>query len=93
MMRGDYRRTRLQTPTLVLFGTANPAFPPELVNLLMRDREAYADHVEVAFRPWCLTLHRRREAGCGGGSRPQVLPRAGASGLLALMWESETSVM
>jgi pimeloyl-ACP methyl ester carboxylesterase len=49
MMRGDYRRTRLQTPTLVLFGTANPAFPPELVNLLLRDREAYADHLEVAF--------------------------------------------
>lgn len=39
----------LQTPTLVLFGTANPAFPPELVNLLLRDREAYADHLEVAF--------------------------------------------
>ena len=49
MMRGDYWRTRLQTPTLVLFGTANPAFPPELVNLLLRDREAYADHLEVAF--------------------------------------------
>jgi pimeloyl-ACP methyl ester carboxylesterase len=49
MMRGDYRRTRLQTPTLVLFGTANPAFPPQLVNLLVRDHEAYADQLEVAF--------------------------------------------
>jgi hypothetical protein len=25
-----------------------PGFPPELVNLLVRNREAYADHLEVA---------------------------------------------
>jgi pimeloyl-ACP methyl ester carboxylesterase len=49
VVSGGYRRTRLQTPTLLLFGSADPAFPPELVNLLVRDHERYAVHVEVAF--------------------------------------------
>jgi pimeloyl-ACP methyl ester carboxylesterase len=46
---GDYRRTRLRTPTLLTFGADDPAFPPALTDHLLRSYAAYADHVEAAF--------------------------------------------
>lgn len=49
IMRGDYRRTRLHTPTLLVWGTADSAFPPELVEVLLRDHERYANHLEAVF--------------------------------------------
>jgi pimeloyl-ACP methyl ester carboxylesterase len=51
IIRGTYRKTRLRTPTLLLFGAADSAFPPPLTNHLLRSYRAYADHVEVAFVP------------------------------------------
>ena len=49
IIRGSYRRTRLRTPTLLLFGAGDSVFPPALTNHLLRSHQAYADHVEVAF--------------------------------------------
>lgn len=48
-MRGTYRSTRLRTPTLVLFGSGDPAFPPSLVEDLLKDRDRYSDDVRLAF--------------------------------------------
>ena len=50
IIRGSYRRTRLRTPTLLLFGAGDSVFPPALTNHLLRSHQAYADHVE-AFVP------------------------------------------
>jgi pimeloyl-ACP methyl ester carboxylesterase len=47
ILRGDYRRIRLPTPTLLLFGAADSAFPPALANRVLQDHRAFADHVEV----------------------------------------------
>jgi pimeloyl-ACP methyl ester carboxylesterase len=49
ILRGDYRRIRLPTPTLLLFGAADSAFPPALANRMLQDHRTYADHVEVGF--------------------------------------------
>lgn len=48
-LRGTYRSTRLQTPTLLLFGTVDPAFPPSLVEDLLAERDRYADDVRLDF--------------------------------------------
>ena len=37
ILRGDYRRIRLPTPTLLLFGAADSAFPPALANRVLQD--------------------------------------------------------
>ena len=49
ILRGDYRRIRLRTPTLLLFGAADSAFPPALANRVLQDHRTYADHLEVDF--------------------------------------------
>jgi pimeloyl-ACP methyl ester carboxylesterase len=49
ILRGDYRRIRLRTPTLLLFGAADSALPPALANRVLQDHRTYADHVEVGF--------------------------------------------
>lgn len=49
ILRGVYRRTRLTTPTMLLFGAADTAFPPPIARALLADRERYADDVRLAF--------------------------------------------
>jgi len=49
ILRGDYRRIRLPTPTLLLFGAADSVFPPALARRVLQDHRTYADHVEVGF--------------------------------------------
>jgi pimeloyl-ACP methyl ester carboxylesterase len=49
ILRGSYRSRRLEPPTLLLFGRDDPAFTPGLIDMLLRDRDKYADQVEVAF--------------------------------------------
>ena len=50
ILRGHYRSRRLEPPTLLLFGRDDPAFTPGLISSrLLRDRDRYADRVEVAF--------------------------------------------
>ncbi|HKN44151.1 MAG TPA: hypothetical protein VJW23_09515 [Propionibacteriaceae bacterium] len=49
ILRGDYRRIRLLTPTLLLFGAAGSAFPPALANRVLQDHRTYADHVGIGF--------------------------------------------
>ena len=78
IIRGSYRRTRLRTPTLLLFGAGDSVFPPALT--ITCSAPGVRRSCGSRIRRWRLTLHRRREAGSGGGSRPQVLRRAGASG-------------
>jgi pimeloyl-ACP methyl ester carboxylesterase len=49
LMGGRYKRVGLRTPTLILFGTQDAAFPPEPVRILLRDVDRHADHVELDF--------------------------------------------
>jgi len=47
--RGDYRRQRLQPPTLVAFGQLDHPWDEPLIRRLCRDADRYADHLELAF--------------------------------------------
>ncbi|UNX55532.1 alpha/beta hydrolase [Georgenia sp. TF02-10] len=48
IVRGTYRGRRLRTPTLVLAGTVDPVFSPDVVRGLLADAAEHADHVELA---------------------------------------------
>ena len=49
MARGVYRRKRLTVPTLVVFGRRDRPTTEDLLVGLCRDRERFADRVELAF--------------------------------------------
>jgi pimeloyl-ACP methyl ester carboxylesterase len=49
MMRGVYNDQRLVTPTLLLFGAADAAFPPDLVRTLLRGSVDHVDDMELSF--------------------------------------------
>jgi pimeloyl-ACP methyl ester carboxylesterase len=49
ILRGRYRRQRLTTPTLLLFGAEDAAFTPALAEHLLRGWEEYADSIEYDF--------------------------------------------
>ena len=49
MMRGAYNDQRLTTPTLLLFGAADAAFPPELVRILLRGSVDFVDDMKLVF--------------------------------------------
>jgi pimeloyl-ACP methyl ester carboxylesterase len=49
MIRGAYDDQRLTTPTLLLFGAADAAFPPELVRILLRGSADHVDDMELVF--------------------------------------------
>ena len=49
LMAGRYRRVGLRTPTLILFGTGETAFTPDIVRASMRNVDAYAERLELAF--------------------------------------------
>lgn len=46
---GKYRKAYLQPPTLLLFGTADVAFSPELIELALQDRESHGQRIELGF--------------------------------------------
>lgn len=49
MLRGAYNNQRLEPPTLLLFGAADAAFPPELVRILLRGSSDHVDDMELVF--------------------------------------------
>ncbi len=49
LMTGRYRRVGLRTPTLILFSTGETAFTPDIVRASMRNVDAYAEHLQLAF--------------------------------------------
>jgi len=49
MIRGTYNDRRLVTPTLLLFGAADAAFPPDLVRILLRGSVDHVDDMQLAF--------------------------------------------
>ncbi len=49
LMRGDFKRMRLQPPTLFAFGRHDRPFTEEIVRKISRNHERCADRVELAF--------------------------------------------
>jgi pimeloyl-ACP methyl ester carboxylesterase len=49
MLRGAYDRQRLETSTLLLFGAADAAFPPDLVRILLRGSADHVDDMDLVF--------------------------------------------
>lgn len=49
MLRGAYNGQRLSTATLVMFGAADAALPPDLVRILLRNMGDHVDDVEMEF--------------------------------------------
>ena len=72
---GDYRRIRLPTPTLLLFGAADSAFPPALANRVLQDHRTVPITWKLASSrvprtsspargrmPWLITLSNSSQA-------------------------------
>lgn len=49
MMRGDYKRIRLQPPTLFVFGREDSTFSEDVVRRISRNHERCAERIELAF--------------------------------------------
>jgi len=49
IVRGAYRRRRLSVPTLVVFGRQDHPTTEELMNVICKNPQQYADHVEFAY--------------------------------------------
>lgn len=49
LAKGDYKRTKLEPPTLAVFGRRDGPFKEETVVRICRGHERYADHFEYAF--------------------------------------------
>ncbi len=49
LMRGDFKRMRLQPPTLFVFGREDSTFTEDVVRRISRNHERRADRIELAF--------------------------------------------